>query len=393
MSWPVDELRLARVRALMEAEDLDALVVRAPDALVYLTDYWTMKGYDAAVFPREGEPVLAVIEPQLDEACASAWTSDVRAFPGYDPRDPRPPHQRSVDVVRDVLRERGLERVGLELGGGTQGVDRMVGEPTVPWRGWFDAFGADPVDATPLLSEARAIKTAQEIERMRLANDLARLGLEHVREHLREGMRESEVGALFEAYVHAIGVGYEDRVTMARAFTLVWSGPGIRTFTATGNRPVLAHEPTLMEIWICADGYWTDLTKNFCIGPPTPEYERLLELLLDVLDEAVACLRPGASLAAVDRLIRRRLSEGGYPGQPSHPVCHGVGARAHEPPYAHQAGGGEVREGMILSVEPGVYWPGGGGLRLEDCFLVGSDGAEALCGFPDDFRRTAWTAN
>lgn len=393
MSWPVDELRLARVRELMEGEDLDALVVRAPDAVLYLTNYWSMKGYDAAVFPRDGEPVLVVIEPQLEEARATAWPAEIRAFSGYDPHDPRPPHVRSVDVVREVLSERGAERVGLELGGGTQSVDRMVGEPTVPWRGWFEAFGPHPVDATPLLSAARAIKTEQEIERMRLANELARLGLEHVREHLREGMRESEVGALFEAHVHAVGVGYLDRVAMARAFTLVWSGPGIRTFTATGNRPVLAHEPTLMEIWVCADGYWTDLTKNFCIGRPTPEYERLLELLLGVLDEAAAFLRPGASLAEVDRLIRDRLAEGGYPGQPSHPVCHGVGARAHEPPYAHQAGGGEVREGMVLSVEPGVYWPEGGGLRLEDCFLVGADGAEALCGFPDDFRVTAWTAN
>jgi Xaa-Pro aminopeptidase len=388
MSWPIDEPRLARVRERMAEEDLDALVVRAPDALVYLTDYWPMKGYDAAVFPREGEPVLAVMEPQAEEAAATAWPAEIRPFPGYDPGDPRPPHVRSVDVVRRALADRGLERVGLELGGGTQAADRMVGEPTVPWRGWFDAF-PHAVDATPVLADLRAIKTEQEVARLRLANDIARLGLEHVREHLRPGMRESEVGALFEERVHAAGTGYEDRVALARAFTLVWSGPGIRTFTATGSRPVQAHEPTLLEIWVCADGYWTDLTKNFCPGELTPEYEAVLELLLGVLDEAVAFARPGASLPELDRLVRERLAEGGYPGQPSHPICHGVGARAHEPPYAHQAGGGEVREGMVLSIEPAVYWPGGGGLRLEDCYLVGPDGAEALCGYPDDFRLTA----
>jgi Xaa-Pro aminopeptidase len=392
MSWPVDEPKLARVRALMEDEDVDALVVRAPDAVLYLTDYWVMKGYDAAIFPREGEPVLVVMEPQFEEARATAWPGDVRAFPFYDPRDPRPPQVRSADVVRDVLRERGIERVALELSGGTQTVDRMVGEPTVPWLGWFQGFGPGPADASPLLAAARMIKTEQEIERMRLANTLASMGLEHVREHLREGMKESEVGALFEGHVHAVGVGFEQRVAMARAFTLVWSGPGIRTFTATGDRPVQAHEPTLLEIWVCADGYWTDLTKNLCPRPPTREYEELLELLLAVLGEAVDFLRPGASLAELDRLVRTRLTEGGYPDQPSHPICHGVGARAHEPPFAHQAGGGEVREGMVLALEPGVYWPEGGGLRLEDCYLIGPDGAEALCGFPDDFRETAWIA-
>lgn len=391
--WPLDEGRHARVRSLMAEQDLDALVVRAPDNLVYLTDYWCMKGYDAAIFPREGEPTLIVIEPQLDEAAARGWTTDVRPFAGYDPNDPRPPLARAVDACVDVLRRRDLTgRVGLELSQGTQASDRMVGEPTTWTQPFFDAFrsvAAEAVDASGLLAEARAVKTAQELERMRLANELARLGMEHVREHLRPGMRESEVAALFEGHVHAVGVGYEGRVELARAFTLVWSGPGIRTFTATADRPVQEHEPTLLEIWVCADGYWTDLTKNVCPGPLTAEYERLLELLLATLDEAVAYTRPGASLAELDRLVRARLADGGYPGQPSHPICHGVGARAHEPPYAHQAGGGEVRENMVLAIEPGAYWPEGGGLRLEDCFHVGPDATEALCGFPDDLRVLA----
>jgi Xaa-Pro aminopeptidase len=64
-------------------------------------------------------------------------------------------------------------------------------------------------------------------------------------------------------------------------------------------------------------------------------------------------------------------------------VCHGVGARAHEPPYAHQAGPGTIEEGMVLAIEPGIYWDGGGGLRVEDNFLVGPNGAEKLSSFPD----------
>jgi Xaa-Pro aminopeptidase len=134
------------------------------------------------------------------------------------------------------------------------------------------------------------------------------------------------------------------------------------------------------------DGYWSDLTKNVCPGTLTPEYVGLLELLLDVYRRAIDHLRPGASMAELDRLIRAGIAEGGYPGQPSHPVAHGVGARAHEPPWPHQAGGGEIREGMVLAIEPGVYWEGGGGLRLEDNFLVTADGPERLCRYPDDFR-------
>ena len=391
MAWPTDIAKLDRVRALMKEQDLDALVVRAPDNVLYLSNYWCMKGYDAVVFPREGDATLIALEPQLADAHRNAWTKDIRLFKGYDEKDPRPAPYRSLDAVLDVLKRRDLtRRLAIELNMGTQSVDRMVGEPTTPTQNFFDAFrkvAGELLDATPLLNEARAIKTAQEIERMKIANELAASAMEYTRERVRPGMKESEVGAIYEGFVHGIGVGYQGRVEMARAFTLVWSGKGIATFTATGDRPVQANEPTLLEIWVCADGYWTDLTKNLCPGELTPEYHRLVDLLLKVFGEAVRFAKDGASFPELDRMVRARIAEGGYPGQPSHPICHGVGARAHEPPYAHQAGTGVIRKGMVLAIEPGIYWPGGGGLRLEDNFWITESGSEKLCPYPDDFRR------
>jgi len=319
-----------------------------------------------------------------------AWTRDIRLFKGYDDRDPRPPTSRALDLCLEVLHQRKLTgRIGVELSQNFQICDRMVGEPTVYTQGYFEAFkgvAREVVDCAPLLAQVRMIKTPQEIERMRLANELAALAMEHCRQNLRPGMKESEVGGMFECFVHGVGVGYKGKVEMARAFTLVWSGPGIRTFTATGDRPIQKNEPTLFEIWVCVDGYWNDLTKNLSPGPLTPKYDQLLDLLLKIFHEAVAFARDGAGFPELDRLIRARIAEGGYPGQPSHPVCHGVGARAHEPPYAHQAGTGTIRNGMVLAIEPGIYWEGGGGLRLEDNFWITGDGNEKLCTFPDDFR-------
>ena len=387
MSWPRDDAKLDRVRGLMAERDLDALVVRAPDNVLYLTDYRCMKGYDLAVFPREGEPALVVLEPQAAEAGRS-WAGELRLFAGYDAADPRPPLVRAVQAAQAVVRERGYERIGLELSLGTQASDIMVGEPTTYTRDFFDAFGSAE-DATPLLAEARAIKTAQEVERIRLANELAAEAMEHVRGLLRPGMTEAEAAAIWEGYVHGAGTGYRGRVELARGFTLVWSGPGIRTFTATGSRPVVEGQPTLFEIWVCCDGYWADHTKNLCPGELEPRYAELLEALQAVYDSAVASLRDGAELAGLDRSIREGIAAAGYPGQPSHPICHGVGARAHEPPYAHQASGGVMREGMVLAIEPGIYWPGGGGLRLEDNFLVTKDGSEKLSPFPDGVVSTA----
>ena len=384
MSWPRDDAKLERVRALMAEEELDALVVRAPDNVLYLSNFWGMKGYDAVVFPRGGEPILIALEASADDAERTAWTKDVRFLRGYDERDPRPPTARTLDLARDAVRD--YDRVGLELSLGTQASDRMVGEPTTYTRDWFDAFPTAS-DAAPLLARARALKTAQEIERIRLANDLCAEAMDYVRAHLRTGMKASEAAALWQGFVHGFGTGYRGQVELALGFSLVWSGPGIRTFTATADRPVVEDEPTLFEIWVCVDGYWCDHTKNLVLGELSPRYVELEHQLTEVYDAAVAHCRPGASLPDLDRLVREGIAAAGYPGQPSHPVCHGVGARAHEPPYAHQAGTGTVEENMVLAIEPGIYWDGGGGLRLEDNFLITSDGAEKLSGFPDGIVR------
>jgi len=379
MSWARDDAKLERVRALMEEEGLDALVVRAPDNVLYLTNFWGMKGYDACVFPREGEPVLICLEASAEDAERTAWTKDVSFVRGYHESDPRPPLARTLDAAVETARSYG--RVGLELSLGTQAADRMVGEPTTFTKAWFDAFEA-AVDGTPLLNRARMLKTEQEIARMRIANEIATQAMHHVRRQLQPGMKESEVAALWQGFVHGQGTARDD-VELALPFTLIWAGKGIKTFTATSDLPVVEGEPVLFEIWVCADGYWADHTKNLVVSQLRDDYAELLARLMAVYESAIDFVRPGASMAELDRLVRDGLAKAGYPGQPSHPICHGVGARAHEPPYPHQAAGGVFEKGMVLAIEPGVYWEGGGGLRVEDNFLVTADGLEKLSAFPD----------
>ena len=123
------------------------------------------------------------------------------------------------------------------------------------------------------------------------------------------------------------------------------------------------------------------------LGDLRGEYAELEAALMGVYESALESIRPGASMAELDRSVRDGVAAMGHPGQPTHPICHGVGARAHEPPYPHRAGGGEFEAGMVLAVEPGAYWPGGGGLRVEDNFLVTSSGMEKLSSFPDGVVR------
>jgi Xaa-Pro aminopeptidase len=382
--WSRDDAKLERVRSLLADEGLDALVVRAPDNVLYLTNFWGMKGYDACVFPREGEPVLICLEASEEDAANTAWTSDVRYIQGYSPTDPRPPLARTLEAAVEAAR--GYGRVGVELSLGTQASDRMVGEPTTFTKGWFDAF-PDAADGGALLARARMVKTDQEVARLRIANEIACQAMHHVRRRLEPGMKESQVAALWQGFVHGEGTARDD-VDLALPFSLIWAGKGIKTFTATADLPVVEGEPVLFEIWVCADGYWADHTKNLVIGELRADYAELETSLLDVYATALDCASPGRPMAEMDSAVREGLDRMGYPGQPSHPICHGIGARAHEPPYPHQAGAGTFEAGMVLAIEPGVYWPGGGGLRVEDNFLLTADGPEKLSAFPDGVVRT-----
>jgi Xaa-Pro aminopeptidase len=380
LTWNRDDVKLDRVRALMAERELDALVVRAPDNVLYLTNFWGMKGYDACVFPREGEPVLICLEASEEDADRMSWTKDVRLVQGYAPDDPRPVPARTLEAALAATKD--YRNVGLELSMGTQATDRMVGEPTTFTKGWFDAW-PDAHDAMSVIVPARSIKTPQEIERMRLANEICAAATEHVRGLIKPGMKESEVAALWQGFVHGQGTGWNGQVELAFGFSLIWAGRGIKTFTATGDLPVVEGEPTLFEIWVCADGYWADHTKLLCIGELRADYRVLEEGLMAVYRSAIDHCEPGASMSELDVLVRNGLEDLGYPGQPTHPICHGIGARAHEPPYPHRAAAGTIEAGMVFAIEPGCYWDGGGGLRVEDNFLITETGAEQLSPFPD----------
>ena len=113
MGWALDDEKWARVRERMAEQEVDALVVRAPDNVLYLTNFWGMKGYDACVFPREGEPVLICLEASAEDAARTAWAGEAHYVSGYAPDDPRPPLSRTLDAAGEA--PRGHRTVGPDL--------------------------------------------------------------------------------------------------------------------------------------------------------------------------------------------------------------------------------------------------------------------------------------
>ena len=358
-------LKLERVRALMEEEGLDALVVRAPDNVLYLTNFWADEGLRRRRLPARGraDARSASRRPRKTPS-ATPGRTDVRFLRGYADDDPRPPAARTLGAGPGGS-ARSTARVGLELSLGTQASDRMVGEPTTFTHDWFEGFGRQVADATPLLARARAVKTDAGAgahaprQRDRSGRDGVR------REHLRPGMKESRAprALMWNGFVHGAGTGWKGRSSWRSGSRSSGRGLGIKTFTATGDLPVQEDEPTLFEIWVCADGYWCDHTKNLCPGELRPEYAELERRLLAVYERRDRPLSAGREpRRARPTRFATASPRRAIPASRATRVAHGVGARAHEPPYAHQAGGGTIEEGMVLAIEPGIYWEGGGGL-------------------------------
>lgn len=379
--------RTTKVRAALAAQGLRALICRQPENLVMLAGYWPVIGRSALVVPTDGEPIL--LAPEMErEALARTFITDVRTFPVWKLGDP-PPDESLGRLLRDAA-------AVLRLGGSRLGVEQSPDEDLSPTQKvtepWFPAqpagallaaLGAELVDASPLLREQRARKTPAELARLRIANEIAGLGIRAFYAAVGEGRTEAEVAAEVERTILSQGTGYKSTVH-ARGEALVFSGADRLFRVGWGFAPTTARrmergDLVMLELSTVADGYYSDLTRMATVGPPSPQQQDLLDAVGAAQRAAIAAVRPGVTGDAVDRAAREVLRARGLGEHFIHLTGHGLGFRYHEGvPLLYPGAEGMLAEGMVTSVEPGVYARAFGGVRIEDNIAVTGDGADIL---------------
>lgn len=189
------------------------------------------------------------------------------------------------------------------------------------------------------------------------------------------------------------GIG-RNGVERADGFTYCMSGPnGAEAYAAyqRSRSRVLAHgDLALVHCNSYADGYWTDITRTFCLGEPDARQRHLYEAIFAAREAAFKCIAPGAKNAAVDRAARETLEKRGFGKEFKHPSGHGVGFTAinHTArPRIHPASKGQLETGMVFNVEPGIYFEGWGGMRHCDMVAVTEDGFELLTPFQSSIEE------
>jgi Xaa-Pro dipeptidase len=379
--------RRDRMRQVMEVADLDVLILRLPENVLLLTGHWPMIGAAYLAFPREGEAVCIIPQCYAGEAENTFQDCRVIFYPfGGAESPPAMPTVRAL--LFSLPGASGWRRVGYEGNFEFSAPSWNAAEAMTPavmtYRMLQEAFiGAEFVDATSIIVNERLIKTPYEINRLAIAGEISCFALEAFQDAVEVGISGVELAALTERACMVKGTGYQGSVRV-RAFAQVTVGAAE---TAEAHRPNVISttrklqdgEFAVLELGLVADGYWADRTRVRIAGKPREEQIRIYETVVRAQEAAIAAIRPGVSARDVDEEARSVIRDAGYGPQFPHVTGHGLGFGYHEStpilgPLSHDT----LLEGMMTSVEPGIYTQAFGGCRIEDDVIVGPGEARVL---------------
>ena len=364
-----------RLRAAADAAagaGLAGLVITPGYDLRYLVGSraQTFERLTALVLPASGEATVVVPRLELASLKESAITELPLAVRDWvDGDDP-------YRVVADALRRGREEHEGNEAPVATAVTDAMPALHLLPLA---DVLGVVPVLATDVLRRLRMIKDAAEIDALRKAG--AAIDRVHARvpEFLVPGRTEADVAAdIAEAIV---AEGHSEV-----AFIIVGSGPhGADPHHECSDRELRAGDIVVVDIGGPYEpGYNSDSTRTYSIGEPDPDVARRYAVLQRAQQAAVEAVRPGVTAQQVDATARDVLAAEGLAEAFVHRTGHGIGLSVHEEPYIVAGNDLTLEEGMAFSVEPGIYFPGQWGARIEDIVIVTADGALSVNARPHD---------
>lgn len=354
-----------RQEKLRQIAGVDAVLLVPGANMRYFTglDFHLSERPIIAFFTPDG--AMSIIIPELEVPRLNARPDlEARAFAWTDTAGYR-------EAFRQAIRDLGLS-------GKRLGVDGM----TMRLSEWLAFLEADPsLAAQPVerdLVRIRAIKTPEEIELMRQAVRLSEKALDNLLAWVQPGLTERQIAARLEDEMTALG-------SDGKAFeTLVQTGPNSALpHGTTTDRVLQADEFLLIDYGGTVQGYPADITRTFCLGAPSAEMQKIYATVLAANEAARAAAGPGVAMGQVDRAAREVIEAAGYGAYFIHRTGHGLGLDTHEPIPQIAAGVEDLlKPGMVFTIEPGIYVPGLGGVRVEDNVVVTEDGLEVLTSYP-----------
>lgn len=360
--------RLDRLRAAFDEHEIDALVVTTLANVRYLTGFAGSAGVltvtrDTALLTTDGRYRTQSAEQVEKSGAASQVDITIGAVAEQ--------RKAAQSLLTDAAK--AAARVGLEADQVSWSAQRI----------WADLLGEERLVATSNAVEAlREVKDAAEIARMERAAAMADAALFDTLPLMSQGVSEEHFALELDTAMRRHGAE-------STAFeTIVAAGENsAKPHHRPGARHIAAGDPVVVDFGATFEGYRSDMTRTFCVDEePSGELARIFRVVQTSQAAGAQAVKPGISVKEVDDVCRRIIADAGWADRFEHGTGHGVGLDIHEAPTVSQLGTAILAPGFVVTVEPGVYVPGHGGVRVEDTLVVTGDGARALTRFTKDIH-------
>lgn len=344
------EGRIARLRACLDRLDVDAFLVTDLTNVLYLTGF---SGTNGQVILTSSDAVFLSDGRYRARAEALVEGAAIQIYP-----------DKLTDVLGGLLAARGIRRLGLE-----------AASVTIAQQEALAAAGDDVhlVAAAGEVERLRRTKEPAEVEAIRAAVRLGDETFTWVLDRLAVGRSEREIALDLEVRMRTVGA---ESVSFP---PIVGSGELSAHIHHTPTGRILEKgDLVLMDFGCRMDGYCSDLTRTVVLGPATEEQQETYAAVLEAQARGITAARPGVPCNEVDAAARAALTEAGHPQTFEHGLGHAVGLLVHEDPRFSKTSEARALAGDVMTVEPGLYPPGWGGIRIEDMIHVTEGGAEVL---------------
>lgn len=352
--------RVKRLQKKLRKKGVDALLVSQPDNRRYLSgytggDHGIQESSGLLLIPSAGEPHLLTDARFLLQAEEEAKGFAVTLYP-----------KGLIKLLKKLLPSLGIESLGFEshytLHSTASRLEKMAVKTGIRLQ---------PV--SDIIERMRIIKSAEELELLRESTRLNEQVFQMVYNSIEPGMTEREVALSIELTMRELGAESPSFETIVAFGTNAAKPHAIPT-----DRALEAGELVLIDMGLVYKGYCSDMTRTFVAGKADPTYVARHRLVRQAQLAAIAAIRSGARCSDVDRAAREVIKEGGLGPAFQHSLGHGVGIAVHEEPRLSPLSRKKLKTGMVVTVEPGIYLPEWGGIRLENMVVVRKNGVELL---------------
>jgi len=342
--------RLKRLRDNMEKERLDGVLITKRENYIYLSGF---TGTSAYLVITSDKAILVTDFRYAEQAAAQATNYEIVEYKGS-----------SLDELGNIVKNNNISRLGFEETYMTYG-------DYLKYRDRFS--GAEMVPLRSIVEEMRMVKDPHEIETIKKAVEVADNAFRHILDFIKPGVTETELAAELEYNMKKQGA----------------TGPSFETIVASGLRSSMPHgvaskktvqmgEAITFDFGALYDNYCSDMTRTVFLGTPKDELRKIYDIVLKSQLLAIEGAKAGLMGKDIDAIARNYIAEQGFKDNFGHGLGHGVGLEIHEEPRFSPSGNITIKEGMVITVEPGIYVQGLGGVRIEDIIVIESDGCKIL---------------